>query len=361
MRTLKSMILNSRLFAQTVFTACVSLTTLTAAEPTHDNFGSEKTVKEINRIEIKNMQGERLGRIKEVAVDLSNGVIVEVLVVSNDFMGIGGKIVAVPPLALSFDPMTQGYLLDVSSAVFKSAPAIDRSEWHDTDRSVRIAAAYRLFGQEPYFLEVGQNASKTASRPKVSLGHVMRSNKVTGMPVKNFQGETLGKVFSMKLNIIAGRILSVVIVAPDAPKTKSIVPAMALRFNNTRDTLLLDDTKEEFANEPRYSLTLAANGKEPHSKEESYAGPRTSMALEQGASYWDSDRTARINRKILGAKVDAKNVQIATINGRVTLRGWVTTDDDRKLIGDIAIAASRLELVDNQITVGKPVAAEANP
>ncbi len=355
------MILKSKLLALAVIAACASLSTLIAAEPTHESFGSEKTVKEINRIEIKNMQGEHLGHIKEVAVDLSNGVIVEVLVVSGDFMGIGGKIVAVPPLALSFEPMTQVYLLDVSLAVFQSAPAIDRSEWHDTGRSEHIAAAYRLFGQEPYFLEVGERASKTASRPKVSLGHVMRSNKVTGMPVKNFQGETLGKVFSMKLNIIAGRILSVVIVAPDTSKTKSIVPAMALRFNDTRDTLLLDDTKEEFANEPRYSFTVAAYGKEPHSKEESYAGPRTSMALEQGASYWDADRTARISRKILGAKVNATNVQIATINGRVTLRGWVITDEDRRLIGDIAIAASRLELVDNQITVGKPVAGEVVP
>jgi osmotically-inducible protein OsmY len=133
---------------------------------------------------------------------------------------------------------------------------------------------------------------------------------------------------------------------------------MALRFNDARDTLLLDDTKEEFANEPRYSYTSAAYNNLPHSVEESYAGPRTSVALEQGASYWDEDRTARINRRILRVKVDATNVQIATINGRVTLRGWVATEDDRRLIGEITIAASRLELVDNQITVGKPVVGE---
>jgi sporulation protein YlmC with PRC-barrel domain len=329
-----------------------------AAEPSQEKFGTEKMVKEINRIEIKNMQGERLGRVKEVAVDLSNGVIVEVLVVSGDFLGIGGKIVAVPPLALSFDPMNQVYLLDVSAVVFQSAPAIDRSDWQETGRSERIAAAYRLFGQEPYFLEVGATASKTASRPKVSLGHVIRSTKITGMPVANLEGEKLGKVWSMKLNIPTGRIQSVVIVASDNSMTKSIVPAMALRFNDARDTLLLDDTKEEFANEPRYSYTAAAYNNLPYSVEESYAGPRTSVALEQGTSYWDVDRTARINRKILGAKVDVKNVQIATINGRVTLRGWVKVESDKQLIGGIAIAASRLEVVDNQITVGKPVVGE---
>ncbi|MFA6288261.1 MAG: PRC-barrel domain-containing protein [Opitutaceae bacterium] len=353
------MTLNTKLLAVAAFAGCASFSTWVSAETSPEKFGEQKTVKEINRIEIKNMQGERLGRIKEVAVDLSNGVIVEVLVVSGDFLGIGGKIVGVPPLALTLDPVNQVYLLDVSTAVFKSAPAIDRSFWQDAGQSERIAAAYRHFGQQPYFLEEGEKASKTASRPKVSLGYIVRSTKITGMPVTNLQNEKLGKVWSMKLNIIDGRVQGVIIVAPDTSNTKSVVPAMALRFNAARDTLLLDDSIEEFANEPRYSFTEAANGQVSHSKEESYEGPRTSVALEQGVSNGDVDRTARINRRILGAKVAANNVQIGTINGRVTLRGWVNTESDRQVIGDIAIAASRLELVDNQITVGKPVVLEA--
>jgi osmotically-inducible protein OsmY len=50
-------------------------------------------------------------------------------------------------------------------------------------------------------------------------------------------------------------------------------------------------------------------------------------------------------------------VEIGTINGRVTLRGWVYTVADKRRIDEIAIGNSRLELVDDQITVGKPVAA----
>ena len=41
----------------------------------------------------------------------------------------------------------------------------------------------------------------------------------------------------------------------------------------------------------------------------------------------------------------------------MTLRGWVESVEDQLRIGAIAIAAARLELVDNQITVGKPAAA----
>ena len=38
---------------------------------------------------------------------------------------------------------------------------------------------------------------------------------------------------------------------------------MAFVFGPARSTLILDDTKEEFADEPRYSFTDAANGNKP--------------------------------------------------------------------------------------------------
>ena len=130
---------------------------------------------------------------------------------------------------------------------------------------------------------------------------------------------------------------------------------MALSFNPARDGLLLDDSKIEYADEPRYIFTEAANGQDAHAKEESYKGPHTSVALEQGSAYRDVDRTVQINRNIRAAKINGRHVEVGTINGRTTLRGWVTTEEDKRRIGEIAIAASRLEVVDNQITVGKPV------
>ena len=49
------------------------------------------------------------------------------------------------------------------------------------------------------------------------------------------------------------------------------------------------------------------------------------------------------------------HICIGTINGRVALRGWVKSIEDQRRLGEIAVAASSVELVDNQITVGKPV------
>jgi hypothetical protein len=332
----------------------VSLSMWAQPEPTHERVGAEKQIYEFNRIQIKNFQDESLGRMTDLGLDLINGRIIEVLVVCDSSLEVGDKIVAVPPLALYPDLLNEVYRLNVSTDVFKSAPAIDLSQWLDAGRSDRVAAAYRLFGQEPYFLEEGATASKTDKRPKVLLGYVERSSKILNLPVGNLQNEPFGTVWSLTLDIPKGRILNVVVLAPGNFKTRSIIPAMALSFNATRDALLLDDTKREFADEPRYVFTEAAYGQDAYYHRESYEGPHTSVALEQGRSYRDVDITVRINREIGAAKINRRNVEVGTMNGRVTLRGWVNTDEDKRRIGAIAIAASRLESVDNQITVGKP-------
>ena len=332
----------------------VKLEPLTVTE-SKVRLGADISLDQFINIQIRSFQDEPLGRIQDLGIDLINGRIVEVLVESDTSLGVANKIVAVPPRALIADRINQVYRLKVRPEVFKLAAGIDLKQWVDAGGSDRIAAAYRLFGQEPYFLEQGATASKTESRPKVPLGYVERSSKIIDLPVGNFRNEKLGTVWSMNMDIPQGRIRSVVVLTPGNFKTKSIVPAMALSFNAARDALLLDDSKREFADEPRYVFTEAAYGQDAYYREEAYKGPHTTVALEQGSSYRDVDRTIRINHDIRAAKIDDRNVEVGTINDRVTVRGWVATNEDKRRIGEIAIAASRLELVDNQITVGKPV------
>ena len=344
------------LLAGAILVGSVSLPVRAQPAPSHERLGAVKEVYDFTRIQVKNFQDESLGRIQDLGIDLVNGRIVEVLVVSDGSLGVANKVVAVPPLALFPDLLNEVYRLNVSTEVFKSAAAIDMSKWTDAGRSDRVAAAYRLFDQDPYFLEEGDSASKTDQRPKVPLGYVERSSKILDLPVGNFQNEKFGKVWSLTLDIPKGRILNVVVLAPGNFKTKSIIPAMALSFNDARDGLLLDDTKMEFADEPRYVFTEAAFGNDASYKRESYQGPRTKVALDQGSSYLDVDRTVRINRDVRVAKINARNVEVGTINGRVTLRGWVHTEDDKIRINAIAVAAAREEIVDNQITVKSSIA-----
>lgn len=338
----------------TALVCCGALSGQPQPEPTHENFGLEKQNRDVKHIRIQNHQGQPLGRIKDVGVDLVNGRIVEVFVVSGEFLGLGGKIVSVPPRALSIDAMGKIYYLDVTTEAFAAAPAVKLTDLPDDNRTDLVAATYHRFGQEPYFLESNETASPKASRPKVVIGTVQRSSKILHLPVINRQNETFGTVSSLTYNLAEARIRSVIVKAPGFVKTTSVVPATALSFNATRDALVLDQTKAEFANQPRIIVTAAANGQDASSVEEPYQGPRTSVALEQGRSYRDIDRTALITRNLRSAKIKGLLVTVGTMDGRVTLRGSANTEADKSQAASIAIAASRVELVDNQITVKTP-------
>lgn len=332
----------------------VSLTCFAQKDPSPTPLGAEKDFNDFTKIQVRNFQDDSLGRIKDLGIDLVNGRIIEVFIAVDGSLGDGNKVISVPPLMLVADPVNEVYRISATEEQFKSAPAVDLKKWVQTGQSARVAAVYRHFDQEPYFLEEGATPSPTAHRALVPMGYVERSFKILDMPVSNHQGEKFGKVWSLMMDIPKGRILNVVVIAPGNFKTKSIVPAMALQYNDARDQLLLDDTKREFADEPRFIFNEGTFGQDSTYKREAYTGKRTNVALEQGHSYRDVDCTVKINRDIRTAKINGRNVQVGTINGRVTLRGWVYTADDKRRIGEVAIAASRLEMVDNQIVIGKP-------
>lgn len=343
-----------QLFAASVLALCCTIPGWSQSNSAAPAVGKEKAINPYNQIEVRNFQDELLGRIDDLSLDLVNGRIVGVLVETDSSLSSKGNLVSVPPLAFYPDALNEVYRLNVSADYFNAAPAVDLEYWSSSGNSVRVATYYRYFNQEPYFLEQGEQASKENNRPKVPLGHIERVQAVLDLPVANHQGVKFGKVWSLTLDIAKGRILNVIILAPGNFETKSIVPAVALDYNAKRDGLLLDDTKREFADEPRYIYTPAAFGQAAYYHRESYTGPKTYVALEQGGSYRDIDTTVLINREIRAAKVNGRNVEVGTKDERVTLRGWVYTEEDKRRIGEIAIAAARVELVDNQITVGKP-------
>ena len=81
---------------------------------------------------------------------------------------------------------------------------------------------------------------------------------------------------------------------------------------------------------------------------------RTLTPLDQGNSQADMDTTAQIRKEIIAGKnmsMNARNVKIITMNGRVTLRGPVNTAEEKRLIGEIADRIARPENVDNQLEV----------
>jgi hyperosmotically inducible protein len=66
------------------------------------------------------------------------------------------------------------------------------------------------------------------------------------------------------------------------------------------------------------------------------------------------DTTREIRQQIMAANslsVDARNVKVITLNGRVTLRGPVANEQEKQTIADIAAKVTPAANVDNQLQV----------
>ncbi len=350
-----------------------------AAEPSTKGKlrGVEQAISVIG-LEVRNSQDETLGRVKDLALDLENGRIVEVIVSSGPFSSMGQRTTAVPPGAFQFDQADGLLRLKMDREKFKGAPGFDMTRLAEYSQSHQVAEVYRYFGQKPYFASDGQpsESGNTAFEP---LGYVERSSKIVGLPVQNLQLEPLGRVSTFLYNLAGGRVLHVIVTAPGVAQTKRVIPARALRFGDTHDALFFDVASHAFNNEPRFQWTAPDMKSSEHQEiysnyqQETYANSKvaanhgvntrqnvqagsatTYSPLAQGSSFADVDKTRRIYAAMRAETTlspNAQNVEVGTLNGRITLRGHVNTEEGKRAIGRIAATAGRPENVSNLLEV----------
>lgn len=77
---------------------------------------------------------------------------------------------------------------------------------------------------------------------------------------------------------------------------------------------------------------------------------------DQGSSKFDINLTQRIRQDVVNQdtfSIEAKNIKIITIGGKVTLKGPVKTMDEKNRIQNIAVKIAGADNVVNEITVIK--------
>jgi hyperosmotically inducible periplasmic protein len=185
------------------------------------------------------------------------------------------------------------------------------------------------------------------------------------------------------VDLPAGRIVAIVVSSGGflgMGDELSAVPPTALRFTTDRDTLQLDTSKEMLSSAPHFKAnqwpdfaqpTYAGGVYRAYKVEPYFASNPTTepdnaernvrdrndstlTPLDQGHSQADRDITAQIRKEIVAEKnmsMNAQNVKVITVDGRVTLRGPVNTDEEKRLIGEIADRIAHTGNVNNQLEV----------
>ena len=82
---------------------------------------------------VENASGEDLGKIDNLMVNLGSGDIEYVVLEFGSFMGVGGKLFAVPFRELRLDAQRKTFILDRDKEYLKQSPGFDKDHWPDTN------------------------------------------------------------------------------------------------------------------------------------------------------------------------------------------------------------------------------------
>lgn len=80
---------------------------------------------------VVNQNGDDLGDLKEVMVDMRSGSIGYAVLSFGGFLGMGDKLFAVPWNALTLDTVNKHLVLNVDKKRLEDAPGFDKDHWPD--------------------------------------------------------------------------------------------------------------------------------------------------------------------------------------------------------------------------------------
>lgn len=100
---------------------------------------------------IRNHQGEDLGDIEELMINLRDGCIAYAVLSFGGIAGLGDKLFAIPWKALQLRPEEHAFVLDIRKEKLETAPGFDKDNWPnmaDIDWANRVNSFYGVTGEK---------------------------------------------------------------------------------------------------------------------------------------------------------------------------------------------------------------------
>ena len=105
----------------------------------------------LKRDRVTNVDGEDLGRVEEIMLDLESGRIAYVVLSFGSHVRGDDKLFAVPWEVLSISHHDKKFILNVSKETLKEAPGFDKDDWPDSSELSWLAEIYACYDCVPYW------------------------------------------------------------------------------------------------------------------------------------------------------------------------------------------------------------------
>ncbi len=98
---------------------------------------------------VVNRQGEHIGQIDEIMVDLERGRVAYAVLSFGGFLGVGDKLFAIPWGVLELDTDRKEFILDMDKDRLKNAPGFDKNNWPDMTDPSWVDQINQFYGSPP--------------------------------------------------------------------------------------------------------------------------------------------------------------------------------------------------------------------
>jgi sporulation protein YlmC with PRC-barrel domain len=214
---------------------------------------------------VENQHGKTLGHIEEVVIDAATGDIAYAVLAFGEFLGVGGKLFALPWHVLQQPDKGQTFRLEMTAEQLKKAPGFDKEQWPDMEERHWTDAIHAYYGRPPY---VGKELPpKTTSETVQHVPHrLLRAGYVLKGTVMNTRGQRLGNVEEVVIDAATGQVAYAVLSVGEflgAGGKLFALPWHALQQSAGLGTFVLDIDKETLQKAPGFDKDHWPNMADP--------------------------------------------------------------------------------------------------
>lgn len=100
--------------------------------------------------DVFSLEGESLGDIKEIMLDMRTGKVAYAVMSFGGFLGMGDKLFAVPWAILTLDTVNKHFVLNIDKEHFTNAPGFEKDAWPDMVNSAWVNDLHSFYGVKAY-------------------------------------------------------------------------------------------------------------------------------------------------------------------------------------------------------------------
>jgi len=143
--------------------------------------------------DVRNAQGENLGEIKDLIVDVNSERVYYAVLSFGGFLGLGDKLFAYPVRAFSQAADNDKVILNVDKAKLKAAPGFEKDRYPD-------------FADKRYTEDVDRYFGKTIAVQPMPNQLLRRASELIGKDVNDRNGKDVGEIEDLVVNMANGKI-----------------------------------------------------------------------------------------------------------------------------------------------------------